>query len=64
MHSALELAKAKGLTRVELTARENNTRAIALYKQFGFVVEGLKRNATCIDGVYENDVIMGLLFEE
>ncbi len=63
MYSALEMAKTKGLTRIELTARENNHRAIALYKQFGFVAEGLKRNATRINGVYENDVIMGLLLE-
>lgn len=61
---ALEAANAYGLSRVELTVRENNRNAIALYKKFGFETEGLKRNALKIDGRYENLVLMGLLFEE
>jgi RimJ/RimL family protein N-acetyltransferase len=60
----LEAARAYGLTRVELTVRENNRGAIALYRRFGFEIEGLKRNALKIDGRYENVVLMGLLFEE
>jgi RimJ/RimL family protein N-acetyltransferase len=60
----LEAARAYGLTRVELTVRENNRGAMALYRRFGFEVEGLKRNALKIDGRYENVVVMGLLFEE
>ncbi len=59
----LEAARAYGLTRVELTVRENNRRAMALYRRFGFEIEGLKRNALKIDGRYENVVLMGLLFE-
>jgi ribosomal protein S18 acetylase RimI-like enzyme len=60
----LEAARAYGLSRVELTVRENNRNAIALYKKFGFETEGIKRNALKIDGRYENLVLMGLLFEE
>lgn len=62
MIKALELAKDKGLTRIELTVRENNTRAIELYKKLGFVVEGLHKNAIRIDGKYENYLSMALLY--
>lgn len=61
MHVALQKAKEKGLTRIELTVRENNTRAIELYKKLGFVAEGLHRNAIKVDGKYENYISMGLL---
>ena len=59
----LEAAHAYGLTRIELTVRENNRNAIALYRKFGFEIEGLRRNALKIDGRYENLVIMALLIE-
>jgi len=59
--ATIEKAKNKGLSRVELEVREKNERAISLYQKFGFVVEGLKRNATKIDGQYSNDLVMGLL---
>jgi len=61
MHAALQLAKDRGLTRIELTVRENNTRAIELYKKLGFSAEGLHRNAIRIDGKYENYISMALL---
>jgi RimJ/RimL family protein N-acetyltransferase len=50
-----------GLTRIELTVRENNANAIALYKSLGFEVEGFHRNAVCIDRQYENLYSMALL---
>lgn len=62
MQAALQKAKLKGLTRIELTVRENNKLAINLYEKFGFVVEGIHRNAVCIDGKYENHVFMALLW--
>jgi len=58
----LEAARLLGLSRIELTVRENNRNAIALYEKFGFVTEGLKRNALKVDGRYENQVLMALLF--
>jgi len=61
--AALQRARVKGLTRIELTVRENNTAAIALYKKFGFVVEGIHTNGVCIDGQYENHIFMALLFD-
>jgi len=64
MQTTLNRAKEIGLTRIELGVRENNTRAIEMYKKFGFVVEGVKRNASKIGDVYSNDLVMGLLFDE
>ncbi|MDP3560972.1 MAG: GNAT family N-acetyltransferase [Legionellaceae bacterium] len=61
--AALQKARAKGLTRIELTVRENNKAAIALYKKFGFVAEGIHKNGVCIDGQYENHIFMALLFD-
>ncbi|KTC96571.1 GNAT family N-acetyltransferase [Legionella erythra] len=59
---ALKQAREKGLTRIELTVREHNKTARALYQQFGFVVEGIHKNAVCIDGRYENHLSMALLY--
>jgi ribosomal protein S18 acetylase RimI-like enzyme len=50
-----------GLTRIELDVRENNTNAIALYKSLGFEIEGLHKNAICVDGKYEHSYSMALL---
>ena len=61
--AALQKARAKGLTRIELTVRENNKTAIELYKKFGFVAEGIHKNGVCIDGQYENHIFMALLFD-
>ena len=61
MQSAIDAAKAKGLTRLELIVREENVNAVSLYKKMGFEIEGLKRNANRVDGVYENAYVMGLL---
>lgn len=62
MRAALQKAKANGLTRIELTVRENNSNAIALYKKLGFVIEGLHPNAVRINGRYENHLSMGLIW--
>jgi RimJ/RimL family protein N-acetyltransferase len=59
--SALAASQTIGLQRVELTVRENNAIAIALYKKVGFEIEGLQRNAVRIDGDYENIVCMAIL---
>jgi RimJ/RimL family protein N-acetyltransferase len=59
---ALDAARTYGLTRVELTVREDNETAIALYKKVGFVIEGVQRNAVRVDGQYWNVVEMAILF--
>lgn len=63
MTAALNEARKKGLTRIELTVREHNLPAISLYRQLGFEVEGIHKNAVRIDGVYENHLSMALLFD-
>lgn len=64
MRKTVENAQALGLTRIELTVRENNKPAIALYEKIGFVMEGLHRNAVRIGEEYENLISMALLFEQ
>ena len=61
MQRVIDDAFAFGLTRIELTVRETNVNAIALYKSLGFEVEGRHRNAVCIEGRYENLYSMALL---
>jgi ribosomal protein S18 acetylase RimI-like enzyme len=58
----LDAARKFGLRRVELTVRESNTVAIELYRKIGFTTEGLHRDRIRLDGAYENQVFMGLLF--
>jgi ribosomal protein S18 acetylase RimI-like enzyme len=62
IRSTLAAASAFGLHRVELTVRESNTGAIELYRNVGFEIEGLQRDAVQIDGVYENVICMAVLF--
>lgn len=61
MHAAIQQAEQKGLTRIELTVREQNKSAIAMYEKFGFEKEGIHKNAVCIEGKYENHIFMALL---
>ena len=51
--SVLAAARRSGMHRVELTVREMNTGAIALYRKAGFAVEVLQRDAVRIDGICE-----------
>jgi RimJ/RimL family protein N-acetyltransferase len=59
---SLDAARAFGFTRIELSVRQNNENAIALYKRFGFATEGFLRSGVKINGDYENLILMGLLF--
>jgi ribosomal protein S18 acetylase RimI-like enzyme len=61
LRATLERARAAGLTRIELTVRENNQRVAALYERFGFVREGIQRNAIRVDGKYESLLAMALI---
>jgi ribosomal protein S18 acetylase RimI-like enzyme len=59
---SLTAAAAFGFHRVELAVREKNTGAIELYKKAGFEIEGVQRGAVQVDGVYEDLILMALLF--
>ena len=63
MRETLQAARAFGLTRIELSVRDDNPRAIALYAAFGFQAEGRKARAFLLDGAYHDLVAMALLFD-
>lgn len=63
LRACLSKAQARGMTRIELEARADNAKAIALYERVGFTHEAVKRNAMRFDGVYYDAVQMSLLFE-
>jgi len=52
-----------GLSRLELFVMKSNSRAIALYEQLGFRVEGHRRRAYMIDGVPVDDQLMAYVLE-
>jgi RimJ/RimL family protein N-acetyltransferase len=62
IRQTLDAARAFGLHRVELTVREDNTSAIALYRKIGFETEGRMRDAIKVDDACQNVVLMALLF--
>lgn len=62
--ACVEKAWHKGLTRIELEARADNHRAIALYEKLGFEHEAIKPMAMRFDGVYFDAVQMRLLKDE
>lgn len=64
MRQTLDAARTFGLHRVELTVRQNNANAVALYRKIGFEIEGLMRDAIKVDDVCENVVLMALLFRD
>ena len=54
-------AKASGVVRkINLRTREDNARAIALYKRMGFVVEGTLTREFLVDGRFYSSLAMGL----
>ncbi|MBL8518809.1 MAG: GNAT family N-acetyltransferase [Betaproteobacteria bacterium] len=63
LDSAINKARVKGFTRVELTVRVDNLNAKALYERFGFVVEGLQRRSTRVNGEYSDAWAMALLLD-
>ena len=56
-------SKKVGLTKLNLKVRTDNTRGIALYRQFGFVEEGVERRGMRVDGEYVDLMLMGLLLD-
>ena len=56
-------AKDEKLRRLELTVMTHNLRAKSLYEKNGFVEEGIKKDAMCIDGEYINEYYMGKILK-
>lgn len=62
MKYIIEIAKNQlGLKKLELTVLQTNNAAIALYKKFGFKIEGLKTLDTLVDEKYESVYVLGLI---
>ena len=62
MRGVLDLAdRWLGLGRVDLEASADNERAIAMYRRFGFVDEGVLKKAYFTDGAYVDALLMARL---
>ena len=57
----VDAAFASGITRIELAVLTGNAAAIALYRRFGFEVEGLCRRYVVLDGVAHDAHLMSKL---
>lgn len=65
MRYAINWAEAGALDRIEIYVRAHNTRAIELYKRFGFIEEGRLRNRILRpDGTRIDDLVMGRMIEQ
>ncbi len=56
--ATIEKAAGQGLERIELEVFASNAVAIRLYEKLGFVVEGVKKRARKLDGIYDDVVEM------
>jgi RimJ/RimL family protein N-acetyltransferase len=63
LRRTLDAGRTFGQKKAKLGVCADNTRAAALYRKVGFVEEGVCRKAICIDGVYLDEIIMGLMLE-
>jgi L-phenylalanine/L-methionine N-acetyltransferase len=63
MQAVIDLAKAQGLRRIELSTATTNERAIRLYESVGFEKEGVLRQYTYLksEDRYLDEVMMALL---
>jgi len=49
------------VSRMQLSVMVNNRRAISLYEKSGYVIEGTKKNAVCLQSGYVDEHIMAKL---
>jgi RimJ/RimL family protein N-acetyltransferase len=57
----LRQAFAAGFVRIEFNVRAENLRAMQLYEKFGFVREGVLRDAVFVDGKFHDSIAMALI---
>ena len=60
MLTAIEWAKQNKITKIQLQVQADNDRAVQLYKNLGFNIEGKITRATKINENYHDDLLMGL----
>ena len=58
LEKTIQHAWQQGLKRLELEVFSDNEIAIHLYQKHGYHVEGIKRYARCIEGVYQDVIVM------
>jgi RimJ/RimL family protein N-acetyltransferase len=61
LRAAIATAWSRGLSRIELTVREDNRNARVLYERMGFEHEGIKKKSMLVDGRYYDCHAMALL---
>ena len=61
--TVLKWSKNSPLHRLELTVMKHNVRAIALYKKFGFEIEGTKKDSLLVDRQYIDEYSMGYIIK-
>jgi putative acetyltransferase len=61
LSAAISTAWSRGLQRIELTVREDNGNAKALYERFGFQDEGIRKQSMLVAGRYYDCYAMALL---
>ena len=65
LENVLMWADTVGIEKISLTVVETNTKAIQLYRKYGFIEEGLlRKDRIHKDGNYYNTVIMGRLLNK
>ncbi len=64
IEATLTQARRLGFIRIELDVYADNARAVALYERAGFVREGLIRDASLIDGVFRDAILMAIVERE
>ena len=61
LEATLAQARRSGFKRIELDVHADNPRAIALYEKAGFVREGVVRDASLIDSVFRDAILMAIV---
>lgn len=62
MNQLVNWASLNGITKkISLVTREDNIKAIELYKKVGFQEEGILKQDTYINGAYYDTLVMGLI---
>lgn len=58
INTSVKWCRDSGITKLNLEVFSSNENAIRLYRNLGFVVEGIRKNHFYIDGKYVDDVFM------
>lgn len=59
----IDWARVSGIHRLELTVVTENIAAIGLYKKFGFVEEGIKKDSLLVNGRYYDEFYMARILD-